>query len=192
MIQPFPVVNVPIEEIKSDKDEVASTPQKPGRRQSQASEGKSVETSQELNTSKVTFKPQECVTYGMEIDKEIEMFTDHPLEHSQDTQETQDPNVVTHFVHNTEDDLSQWPSSEEAGQVEYPEAGPSTSQPGYITVVGRTSADSEFQTVKKLHKGTDLPEVEDSPPETEGNKTRSSAKKRKTRAEKPLRKQREN
>ena len=90
-----------------------------------------------------------------------------------------------HFVPNTEDDLSQWPSSEEAGQVEYAEAGPSTSQPGYITVVGRTSADSEFQTVgyiKKLPEGTDLPEVENSPPETEGNKTPLSAKKRKTRA----------
>ena len=150
MIQPFPVINVPIEEIKSDEDEVVPTPQKPGRRQSRASEGKSVETSQELNTSEVTFKPQECATYGKGKDTEKELFADRPLEHSPDTQETQDPNVVTlpeHFVPNTEDDLSQWPSSEEAGQVEYAEAGPSTNQPGYITVVGRTSADSEFQTV---------------------------------------------
>ena len=86
-----------------------------------------------------------------------------------------------HFVPNTEGDLSQWPSSEEAGQVKYAEEGPSTSQPGYITMVGRTSADSEFQTVgyiKKLSEGTDLPEAQDSPPETEGNKTPSSAKKR--------------
>ena len=96
---------------------------------------------------------------------------------SPDTQEIQDPKVVTlpeHFVPNTEDDHSQWPSSEEAGQVEYAEGGPSSSQPGYITVVGRTSADSEFQTmgyIKKLPEGTDLPKVEDSPPETEGNKT---------------------
>ena len=94
MIQPFPVVNVPIEEIKSDQDEVAPTPQKPGRRQSRASEGKSVETSQELNTSKVTFKPQQYATYGMGKDKEKELFADRPLEHSPDTQETQDPNVV--------------------------------------------------------------------------------------------------
>ena len=96
---------------------------------------------------------------------------------SPDTQEIQDPKVVTlpeHFVPNTEDDHSQWPSSEEAGQVEYTEGGPSSSQPGYITVVGRTSADSEFQTmgyIKKLPEGTDLPKVEDSPPETEGYKT---------------------
>ena len=86
-----------------------------------------------------------------------------------------------HFIPNTEDDLSQWPSSEEAGQVEYAETGPSTCQPGYITVVGRTSADSEFQTVgyiKTLSEGTDLPEVQDSPPETKGNKTLSSAKKK--------------
>ena len=125
------------------------------------------------------------------------MFADCPLQHSPDTQETQDPNVVTLpecFVPNTEDDLSQWPLSEEARQVEYAEAGPSTSQPGYITVVGRTSADSEFQTVeyiKKLPEGTDLPEVEDSPPETEGNKTPSSAKKKENTGQKPLRKQRE-
>ena len=176
MIQPFPVVNMPIEEINSDEDEVAPTPQKQGRRQS----GKSVETSEELNTSKVTFKPQECVTYAKGKDKEKEMFEDRPLDVSPDTQDTQDPNVVSiqeHFVPNTENDLSQWPSSEEAGQVEYAEAGPSSSQPGYITVVGRTSADSEFQTVgyiKKLPEGTALPKVEDSPPECEGNKTPSS------------------
>ena len=188
LIQPFPVVNVPNEENKPEEDEVAPTPQKTGRRQSWACEGKSVETSQELNTSKVTVKPQDCTTYGEGKDKEKELFADRPLQHSPDTQETQDPNLVTlpqRFVPNTEDYLSQWPSSEEAGQVEYAEAGPSTSQPGYITVVGRTSADSEFQTVgyiKKLPEGTDLPEVEDSPPETEGNKSPSSAKKSKTRA----------
>ena len=134
MIQPFPVVNIPIEEIKSDEDEVAPTPQKQGRRQS----GKTVETSEELNTSEVTFKPQECATYAKGNDKEKELFEDRPLEDSPDTQDTQDLNVVSireHFVPNPEDDLSQWPSSE---QVEYPEAGPSSSQPGYITVVGRT------------------------------------------------------
>ena len=183
MIQPFPVVNVPIEEIKSDEDDVPPTPQKQGKKHSR----QSLETSEELNTSEVTFRPHGCATYDKEKDKEKELFEDRPQEDTPDTQETQDPNVVSiteHFVPNTEDDVSQWPSSEEAGLVEYAEAGPSTSQPGYITVVGRTSADSEFQTVgyiKKLPEGTELPEVEDSPPETEGSKTPSSAKKRKTR-----------
>ena len=151
IIQPFPVVNIPIEEIKSDEDEVAPTPHKQGRRQS----GKSVETSEELPTSEVTFKPQECATYAKGKNKEKELFEDRPLEDRPDTQGTQDPNVVSireHLVPKTKDDLSQWPSSEEVGQVEYAEAGPFSSQPGYITVVGRTSAVSEFQTVGYIKK----------------------------------------
>ena len=92
-----------------------------------------------------------------------------------------------YFVPNTEDDLSQWPSSEEVGQVEYTlkQALP----PANLDTLPWTSADSEFQTVgyiKKLPEGTDLPEVKDSPPETKGNKTPSSAKRKENTGQKTL------
>ena len=62
IIQPFPVMNIPVDEIKSDSDEVPGTPPKatPRSRSSKCAEAASTQTSfqtsDELNTSEVTFK----------------------------------------------------------------------------------------------------------------------------------------
>ena len=85
IIQPFPVINFPVEEIKSDSDEVPPTQPKatPCSHSSKCAEASSTlasfETS-ELNTSEVTFKAQEGETYGPKL------FDDQPAPDSIDTQ----------------------------------------------------------------------------------------------------------
>ena len=65
IIQPFPVVNIPVNEIKSDSDEVPGTPLKatPRSRLSKCAEAASTQTSfqtsDDLNTSEVTFKARQ-------------------------------------------------------------------------------------------------------------------------------------
>ena len=151
ILQPFPVVNLPVQEIKSDNEIILPTPPKGGRRLSRSSPGKSVDASvntEELNTSEVTFKPQKGATYAYGT----ALFEDHPHEE------------------NTESQESQWPSYKETGMAKYAEGGPSSSHPGYMTVVGKTSPDGQFKTVgyiRKLPEGTVLPEdVDDSFPDS--------------------------
>ena len=180
IIQPFPVVNIPVDEIKSDSDEVPGTPQKatPRSHSSKCAEAASTQTSfqnsDELNTSEVTFKARQGEKYGPKL------FDDRPapdsIDTQADTQETQDPTSVMlpqHFVPCTEQDSSRWPSADSAGDIglhDFMEAGPSDSQPGYITVVGMRIGEDQYEKVGYLKT------VDVSPPEAEEPKTPSSGK----------------
>ena len=128
------------------------------------------ETSDELNTSEVTFKAHEGETYGPKLD----------------TQETQDPTIVTlpqHFVPDTEQDSSCWPSADSAGDIGlhgFREAGPSDSQPGYITIVRKRSVECQYEKVgyiKTVSAATKSDDINVPSPETEEPKTPSSGKK---------------
>ena len=156
IIQPFPVVYFPVEEIKSDSDMVPPTSPKatPRSRLSKCAEAASTQASfktSELNTSEVTFKALERETYGPKL------FDNRPAPGSiytqADTQDTQDPTSVTlpqHFVPDTEQDSSRWPSADSAGDLglhNLREAGPSDSQPGYITIVGKRSGECQYEKV---------------------------------------------
>ena len=178
IIQPFPVVNIPVDEIKSDSDEVPGTPPKatPRSRSSKCAEAASTQTSfqtsDELNTSEVTFKAREGEKYGPKL------FDDRPAPDSIDTQaDTQDPTSVTlpqHFVPDTEQDRSRWPSADSAGDIgihNFMEAGPSDSQPGYITVVGKRIGENQYEKVGYLKT------VNVSSPEADEPKTPYNGKK---------------
>ena len=148
----------------------------------------SFQTSDKLNTNEVTFKTRQGEKYWPKL------YVDRPapdsIDTQADTQETQDPTSVMlpqHFVPDTEQDSSRWPSADSAGDLRlqnFREAGPSVSQLGNITVVGKRSGECPYEKVGYI-KTVSADDFNVSSPEMEEPKTPSSVKKREIRPQNP-------
>ena len=109
LIQPFLVMNFLVEEVKPDSDTVPPTPPKatPHSCTSKSADTPSTQASgetTELITIEVTFKPRDGQMYGSNL------FADRPAPDCHDT-------VPEHFVSNTAEDSSCWPSVDNAGDI---------------------------------------------------------------------------